>query len=47
MHFEPIGHNIFNRPCVARAVLEIALSLINSLGHPFVKNIQDTVNPKP
>ena len=42
---------LFNRPSVAGAVLSTPLSLINlfidSLGDPFVQNIQDTVYPKP
>ena len=48
-------YSVFNRPGVARAVPYTPLSLINSvihsciqsLSHPFVQNLQDTVFPKP
>ena len=40
-------NKLFNRPRAAGAVLQTPLSLpFDSLSDPFVKNLQDTVNPK-
>ena len=39
--------DLFNIPGVAGAVLQTALSLINSISHPLVQNIEDTFTPKP
>ena len=38
---------LFNRPGVTGAVLQTPLSLIDGVGHPFVKDLENTVNPKP
>ena len=38
---------IINRLGVAGGVLQTPLSLIHSLTHPFVQNLQGTVYPKP
>ena len=35
-----------NRPGVAGAVLQMPWSLIDSVGHSFVQNLQDTFTPK-
>ena len=38
---------LFNRPCEARAVLQIPLLLNDRLTDPFPLNIHNTKNPKP
>ena len=41
------SHQVVNRPGVAGAVLQLPPSLINSLSHPLVQNLQDTLYLKP
>ena len=39
--------SIINRPGIAGAVLQTALSLIHSVTHPLIQNIEDTFKRKP
>ena len=39
--------NLINRPCVARAVLQTPLLVINWVSHPLWKYLQQTFIPKP
>ena len=43
--------SVFNRPCVAGAVIEeknfVTHSLIQSVSHPFPQNLQNAFTPKP
>ena len=41
------AYQMFNRPGVAGAVLQTASSFTDSVGDPFVPNLQNTFIPKP